>query len=79
MDLKTAIRCKACSTPVDNKTASASGTVTCNQCGAALTVFSEDTVAPGRPSRSADSRLRDEEANRPGGNGLRLRGPPEIS
>jgi len=53
MDLKTAIRCKACSTPVDNKTASASGTVTCNQCGAALTVFSEDTVAPGQVAADA--------------------------
>lgn len=52
MDSTTAIRCRACDATVDTKAALLDGKTTCPQCGATLTVFSDDTLAPRVPAAS---------------------------
>lgn len=54
MDPSHVIRCQACDATVDTKTARKDGDTTCPQCGAALAVFSEDTVAPGTAANTAE-------------------------
>ena len=53
MHASSVLRCTKCGNEIDSRAARGDASSTCGQCGARLTVFAEDTIAPGKCDQGA--------------------------